>query len=611
MKRTHHMPFGAHLLEDGRVYFRLWAPDAKQVELCIQDASDEDRLEMSAEADGWFGVRTDLASAGSLYQYCIDNNDYVPDPASRYQPKDVHGPSQVIDPAAWDWTDMQWQGLPWERSVIYELHVGSFTPEGTYSSAKHKLDYLKALGITAIELMPIADFPGKHNWGYDGVYLFAPENAYGTPDDLRDFVQTAHDKGLMVFLDVVYNHFGPEGNYIAKYAPQFHSHHHHTPWGAGFNFDEEASITVRQFFIHNALYWLEEFHFDGLRLDAVQTILDDSKLHFLDELAHAVQNGPGRTRSIHLMLENDDNNAHYLRRDKTGKPIAYTAQWNDDFHHVLHLMTTDETGSYYQDYRQEPAKYLSRCLAEGFAYQGEKSPYRKRERGEPSAHLPPTAFINFLQNHDHVGNRAIGERITDLSSAEAVRAATAIVLLSPEIPLLFMGQEWATKNPFPFFCDLAPHFGKKAAKGRRDAIKYHMQFSPTQNIKQSPDPTDHETFQSAVMNWQELNQPDHREWFEFHKNLLLIREREIIPLISNLKINQATVISQNPAIVNWKLNKDKTLTLVTNLTKESMAIENAIPGEYIYRLPEELPSQILQGTIPAWSVGWLVLDRHE
>jgi 1,4-alpha-glucan branching enzyme/maltooligosyltrehalose trehalohydrolase len=606
MKRKHNMPYGAQIQNDGRVRFRLWAPAAKQVELCIQDAPEEGRLQMVPEADGWFGICTNMAINGSFYQYCIDNKHHVPDPASRYQPEDVHGSSQVVDPTAWDWTDTQWQGLPWEQTVIYELHAGTFTPQGTFSGVKDRLDYLKELGITAVQLMPIADFPGKHNWGYDGVYPFAPENAYGTPNDLKDLVQTAHNKGLMVFLDVVYNHFGPEGNYIAKYAPQFHSRHHHTPWGAGFNFDEAASQAVRQFFIQNTLYWLEEFHFDGLRLDAVHTMQDDSEPHILSELAQAVKNGPGRTRHIHLILENDDNNAQYLNRDESGKPIAYTAQWNDDFHHVLHVLLTGETGGYYQDYSQEPMKHLNRCLSEGFAYQGENSSYRKRPRGESSEHLPPTALISFLQNHDHVGNRALGERITDLCSPEAVRAATAIILLAPEIPLLFMGQEWAAKSPFPFFCDLALHFGKKAAKGRRHELKNYLQFNRPENIKRSPDPTDHKTFQSAVLDWQELSESSQKEWLEFHKNLLSVRKREIVSLIYNVKDNQAVVTSQHPISVNWKLSKGKTLTLVANLTDETMPIGRGLSGNFIYALPEDLPSTVSQGIMPPWSVAWLV-----
>jgi 1,4-alpha-glucan branching enzyme/maltooligosyltrehalose trehalohydrolase len=606
MKRIHRMPFGAQILDDGRVRFRLWAPAAKQVELCIQDTPDEGRLQLAPETDGWFGIRTEMAIKGSYYQYCIDGKHHVPDPASRFQPEDVHGSSQVIDPAAWEWTDTQWLGRPWEQTVIYELHVGTFTPEGTFSGVKNKLDYLKQLGITALQLMPIADFPGKHNWGYDGVYPFAPENAYGTPEELKDLIQTAHSKGLMVFLDVVYNHFGPEGNYITKYAPQFHSRHHHTPWGAGFNFDEPENQTARQFFIHNALYWLEEFHFDGLRLDAVHTIQDDSDVHFLSELAQAVHDGPGRDRHIHLILENDDNNAHYLNRDDSGKPTVYTAQWNDDLHHVLHLILTGETGAYYQDYAQESDKHLRRCLTEGFSYQGETSPYRKKSRGESSAHLPPTAFIAFLQNHDHVGNRALGERITAISSSDAVRAATAIVLLSPEIPLLFMGQEWAAKSPFPFFCDLASHFGKKAVKGRLNELKNHLQFNRPENIKRSPNPTDHKTFQSAVLDWHELNQSHQKEWLEFHKNLLSVRQQEIIPLLSDLLDNVAVATKQHPISIVWTFGEDKILNLVANLTGEAAQIEFTFTGKFIYTLPQDLPTTLLQGTMPGWSVAWFM-----
>ena len=430
------MPFGTELTTSGETCFRLWAPNAHQVELCLHTEAAETIHPMQPDAKGMWFVQTTDAHFGDWYRYRINQQHNVPDPASRYQPKDVHGYSQLLNPESWVWTDNEWCGRPWHEAVIYELHVGSFTPEGSFNAVTKKLDYLSALGITALQLMPIADFPGQQNWGYDGVLPFAPDSQYGAPEDLKRLVQTAHTKGMMVFLDVVYNHFGPEGNYLHLYAEAFFSKKHRTPWGKGFNFDGKHSHWVRQFFIQNALYWLEEFHFDGLQLDAVQAIIDSSQPHFLVELANQVREQCGVERQIHLILENDSNTAGYLNCDTNGKPNQYTAQWNDDIHHALHVLLTGESWGYYQDFTQHPLQHLSRCLTSGFAYQGEISSYRNAPRGEPSAQLSPLAFISFLQNHDQIGNRALAERIHNLAPAAAVRASTALLLLAPFPPML-------------------------------------------------------------------------------------------------------------------------------------------------------------------------------
>jgi malto-oligosyltrehalose trehalohydrolase len=369
---------------------------------------------------------------------------------------------------------------PWktggtEESVIYELHIGTFTSDGTFRAAIDKLDDLVELGVTAIELMPIADFPGARNWGYDGVYLFAPDATYGRPEDLKVLADAAHANGLMIFLDVVYNHFGPDGNYLDAYACQFFTDRHKTPWGAAINYDGPDSRPVRNFMIHNALYWLEEFHFDGLRLDAVHAIIDDSEMHLLEELADRVRDTFCGERHIHLILENEENEAHRLKRGPGGEPRIYTAQWNDDVHHVLHTAATGEDAGYYAEYRGDTDK-LARSLAEGFAFQGEMMAYRGEPRGEPSAHLPPTAFVAFIQNHDQVGNRAFGDRLTASTPAEAVRAIAAIYLLAPQIPMLFMGEEWAAAQPFPFFCDFEAELGEAVRKGRREEFAKFPEF---------------------------------------------------------------------------------------------------------------------------------------
>src|SRR5215469_377119 len=370
MKRRHSAPFGAEIGDDGQVRFRLWAPNASCVELSLEGGR---FLPLAQREGGWFELVTPNASAETLYRFRIDKNVQVPDPASRFQPQDVHGPSQVVDSRRFDWKDNQWRGRPWEEAVIYELHVGAFTPEGTFAAVERRLEYLRELGITALELMPVADFSGSRNWGYDGVLPYAPDNSYGRPEDLKQLVQSAHDKGLMIFLDVVYNHFGPDGNHLRLYSPQFFTDRHRTPWGEGINFDGANSRVVRDFFIHNALYWLEEYHFDGLRLDAVHAIADDSRPDIITELAEQVRWKFGKERWIHLILENADNVVRYLHRDRENQVTLYDAQWNDDIHHALHVLVTGESDGYYHDYAKQPVGQLARCLTEGFAYQGEYS----------------------------------------------------------------------------------------------------------------------------------------------------------------------------------------------------------------------------------------------
>ncbi|HVS54835.1 MAG TPA: malto-oligosyltrehalose trehalohydrolase, partial [Casimicrobiaceae bacterium] len=460
------MPFGAELSPAG-ARFRLWAPAARQVELDFTVHGSRRSLEMSTLADGWFEATVADAPAGTRYAFRIDGGITVPDPASRFNPDDVHRPSMVVDPLAYEWRDAGWTGRPWEDAVFYELHVGTFTAEGSFAAAIERLDYLVNLGVTAVELMPLADFPGRRNWGYDGVLPFAPDASYGAPNELKRLIDAAHSRSLMVFLDVVYNHFGPEGNYLHAYAPQFFNPAHHTPWGAAINYDGAQSRTVRDFFIHNALYWLEEYRFDGLRLDAVDWIVDESSPDILVELAWCVREGPGAERHIHLVLENDRNEAHYLGRDGQQRPLHATAQWNDDIHHAAHVVVTGEVDGYYADYAARPLWYFARCLTEGFGYQGEPSPYRGNiARGEPSVHLPSGAFVSFLQTHDQVGNRAFGERIGHVANPRALRSAVACILLAPSPPLLFMGEEFSASTSFLFFCDLGPELALAVTQGR-------------------------------------------------------------------------------------------------------------------------------------------------
>ena len=611
------MPFGAESLDEGKVRFRLWAPKAERVELCL---ANQEPLDLSKLEDGWFELVTH-APAGSQYQYQINGQTKVPDPASRFQPADVHGPSKVIDPNAFDWRDEHWRGRPWEEAVIYELHVGTFTPEGTFAAAEQRLDYLADLGITTVELMPIADFPGARNWGYDGVLPFAPDNCYGNPDDLKRLIQAVHRKGLMVFLDVVYNHFGPEGNYLRTYAPEFFTNRHCTPWGDAINFDGPGSRTVRDFFIHNALYWLEEYHFDGLRFDAVHAIVDESKPDILTELAVTVRAKFGPDRRIHLVLENDQNAAHYLTSLESQRDAAtvgvnqrntsrlYDAQWNDDIHHALHVLITGETDGYYCDYSEQPIRRLGRCLAEGFDYQGERSRHRNNTpRGEPSRDLPPTSFVSFLQNHDQVGNRAYGERISKLAEPNALKAALAILLLAPSPPLLFMGEEFGADTPFLFFCDFDRDLATAVTQGRRNEFSRFERFSSPDTRASIPDPNAEATFTSSKVDWKTLDEPTHQSWLSFYRDLLALRRDTIVPHLQNLSGRSAsfTLGENNSLAVDWKLAGEVTLRLIANLSPNSVTPPTAPAGRLIYSTVEGMTEKLATGQPPPWSVAWFL-----
>jgi maltooligosyltrehalose trehalohydrolase len=530
MRRVHTMPFGAEITTEG-VRFAIWAPTARDVRLVL----DETDLPMPAGQDGWYELVATQAREGSRYGYRIDGDIVVPDPGSRFQPDDVHGRSLVVQPASFEWSDTDWVGRPWEETVLYEVHVGTATPDGTYAGLMAKLEELRDLGITAIELMPIAEFPGRRNWGYDGVLPFAPDAAYGTPDDLKRFVERAHSLGMMVFLDVVYNHFGPSGNYLHVYAKSFFTDRHETPWGAGINVDGESSRPVREFFFHNALYWLEEFHIDGLRFDAVHAISDDSQPHFIEELARRIRETiPGR--EIHLVLENEANEARWLGRDGAGRPPLHTAQWADDIHNAWHALLTGESEGYYEDYADRPLEKLARALAEGFAYQGDPSPHKGgATRGEPSGHLSPTAFVSFLQNHDQVGNRAFGERLSHLIPPEKLALARALHLLAPQIPLLFMGEEWSASTPFMFFVDFEndADLAKAVREGRRGEFKHFKAFADPEAALRIPDPTDRATFERSKLDWAEVSRSPHREVQADIRELLQVRQSEIAPLIKS------------------------------------------------------------------------------
>ncbi|HUB95860.1 MAG TPA: malto-oligosyltrehalose trehalohydrolase [Stellaceae bacterium] len=545
------MRWGA-TVEPGGATFRLWAPAAGAVEV----ESGGTRTALKRREDGWFERTIPGAGPGDRYRFIVDGRS-VPDPASRFQPDDVEGPSELIDPQSFAWTDDAWKGRPWHEAVILELHVGTFTAEGTYAAAAAQLDRLARLGITAIELMPLADFAGARNWGYDGVLPFAPDSRYGRPEALKALVCEAHRLGLMVLIDVVYNHFGPAGNYLSLYAPPFFAKRD-TPWGQGLDF---SSRHLRDFFIDNALYWVEEFHVDGLRFDAVHAIADDSDPHFLDELAETVRARQPPGRLVHLVLENDRNEARFLRSG------FYDAQWNDDFHHVMHVLLTGEADGYYADYIDRPLDKLGRALTEGFVHQGEWSEFRAAARGEPSRHLPPIAFVNFLQNHDQIGNRAFGERLTRLAPAPALEAATALQLLAPGIPLLFMGEELGADAPFLFFCDFGGDLAAAVRDGRRREFARFPAFASEEARRRIPDPLAIETFEKSRIDGA-IARPDAAR-SDLYRRLLAVRRDEIAPhLAANGAVDADHAVVAGVLTAQWRFSDGARLALAANLTRD-------------------------------------------
>ncbi len=580
-------PFGPHFSRDG-VTFRLWAPAANNVELLADCA-----YAMEAGPDGWFSRAMPCLPAGTRYKYRIDGELEVPDPASHFQPQDFTGPSEIIDHEQFVWRAQGWRGRPWRDAAILELHVGAFTPGGSFRSAIDKLDEVADCGLTAIELMPVADFAGRRNWGYDGVLLFAPDNSYGRPEDLKALIDAAHIRGLMVFLDVVYNHFGPEGNYLPRYAPAFFTEHRHTPWGAAIDYRVPE---VRAFAIQNALHWLKYYRFDGLRLDAVHAITEPGEPHILHDLSRAVgQFALAAGREIHLILENDDNRASLLDPHAPASQGGYRAQWNDDYHHAWHVLLTGETHGYYRDYADNPRRHLARTLSSGFAYQGERSAHRGgRRRGEATDALTPSAFIDFLQNHDQIGNRPRGDRLAAVVQPPAIEAALAVTLLAPMPPMLFMGEEWGATAPFPFFCDFAGDLAEAVRKGRREEFK----SAYAEMDGDIPDPLLEATFRSAILDWQARATPAGEQRLALVRHLLITRKIEIVPRLSVAAFGDAH-FEGDILQARWHFGAEESLFLLANLSQGSAPRSGALPGRLIWgaTAPPELPP---------WSVYWSI-----
>ena len=586
------MPFGAELQADGSVRFRVWAPEAAFLHLALEGSSE--LMPMTRAEDGWHELITPAATVGSLYRFVLPNGLRVPDPASRFQPDDVNGPSEVIDPAAYTWRTLDWHGCPWEQTVLYELHIGTFTPEGTFCAAIGRLEYLARLGVTAIEIMSIGDFPGRRNWGYDGVLLYAPDSSYGRPEDLKAFVDAAHALGMMVILDVVYNHFGPEGNYIAQYFPDIVTDEYKTPWGQALNFDAKHSDKTRMFIVQNALYWVEEFRMDGLRLDAVHAILDSSSTHILDELARSVRSIAGE-RPVHLILESDDRVWHHLRRDELARPLSSTAQWNHDIQKLVALALSSG--------RPEAADradtdLIGKALIEGFT----SGPHHRNAPGDVmELSSSPGGFISFLQTHDVVGNRIAGERIHQLAAPEAVRAIAAVYLLAPQIPMLFMGEEWGASTPFPYFCDFTGELAEAVRTGRLEQFASPEERKNPELLAAAPDPLAGATFLSAKLQWKERLAGPHATWLQWYTGILQTRRQAIVPLLHRLHASRGRyeVLGPRQIEVMWGLDGEE-LRMDANLSDRPSGLFHPNEGRTLWQEGAELEASALE----RWSVRW-------
>lgn len=584
------LPWGADCRADGTTDFRLWASAQPKVWVEIEGTAP---VAMQSQSGGWHAVRL-ACTAGVSYRYVLADGTRVPDPAARAQLGGPHGYSLVVDPTAYEWRHAtHWLGRPWHETVLYELHVGAL---GGYRGVQAQLPRLARLGITAIELMPLAEFSGQRNWGYDGVLPYAPASPYGTADELKALIDAAHAVGLMVFLDVVYNHFGPDGNYLPVYAPLFFDSERTTPWGPAINF---AQPEVREFFIHNALYWLFEYRFDGLRLDAAHAIGDPT---WLEALAMRVKQEvetrePGR--HIHLVLENEDNRASLLAR-------GFAAQWNDDAHNALHVLLTGEHEGYYRDFAGRPTYQLARCLAEGFAYQGERATHLGRARGESSTFLPPTAFVLFLQNHDQVGNRAFGERLCTLCDPQALRAAVALMLLCPQIPLLFMGEEWGCEQPFFYFTDYRDALACAVREGRRAEFSHFSQFSDPVSRAAIPDPNDPQTFLRSCPNAEHADGTAIATCRAWYRVLLSMRHRHLIPRLMGARSLYASVCGQGAVRARWRMGDGAILCICVNLHAESVACPDAPSGMLLCDTPPGAAQRLAAGELPGYGcVAWL------
>jgi len=565
---------GATLCRDGSVHFSVWAPRIRKMAVQLV-APNSSIVPMARHADGLHTAVVQDVTPGSQYVYLLDGERTRPDPVSRFQPESVHGPSGVVDPDAFTWTDQTWKGVALQDLILYELHPGTFTPGGTFTAIIPYLAYMKNdLGITAVELMPVVEFPGKRNWGYDGTYPYAPHSAYSGPQGLKALINACHEKQLAVVLDVVYNHLGPEGNYLAEYGPYF-TDSYHTPWGQGMNFDGEGSAEVRRYFIDNALYWITEYHVDALRLDAIHGISDTSPTHILQELTetvHAQAKALGRT--VLVIAESDLNDSRVIAETSAGG-WGLDAQWSDDFHHSLHALLTGEQHGYYQDFSR--LSDLATAITEGFVYQGQSSLFRQRPHGTTCRHLPGERFVICSQNHDQVGNRAYGDRLSTLVPFAALKLAAGLVLCAPNIPLLFMGEEYGETAPFLYFTSHAdPGLVQAVREGRR------REFAAFAWGHEVPDPQDPETFRRSVLNHHLREQDPHRALLHFYQDVIALRKRS--PALRNCSKAhvEVTVLPDHQVLVirRWQPQEDEVLLFASFASRAIPLIPPLSPGHW-------------------------------
>jgi maltooligosyltrehalose trehalohydrolase len=513
------LPVGAEVQASGAVHFRVWAPRRKRVEVALEGSS-RGAHALSAEGDGYFSGIVPAAEPGARYRYRLDGGDAFPDPASRFQPEGPHGPSQVVDPSSFRWSDRDWRGAALPGQVIYEMHIGTFTREGTWEAAIRELPHLAATGITVLELMPVAEFPGRFGWGYDGVDLFAPTRLYGGPDDLRRFVDRAHGLGLAVILDVVYNHLGPDGCYLTEFSDDYFTDRYQNEWGKPIDFDGERSAPVREFFVANAGYWVDEFHIDGLRLDATQQIFDASPVNVMGEITARVREA-GRGRATLVIAENEPQDVSLVRPSGDGG-CGMDALWNDDFHHAAMVALSGRSEAYYSDYRGTPQEFVS-AAKWGYLYQGQRFRWQGKRRGTPAFATSPDAFVNYLQNHDQVANSALGLRAHRLASPGVHRAMTALMLLSPGTPMLFQGQEFAASSPFLFFADHEPALAAAVRRGRAEFVSQFPSIATPEVQALLSDPADRRTFERCKLDHGEREREGHAQDLALHRELLRLR----------------------------------------------------------------------------------------
>jgi maltooligosyltrehalose trehalohydrolase len=559
MEEQRRLKIGAEPLASGGVHFRVWAPRRRSVKVVL--GAKKDRVEpLQPTADGYFEGLVTKADVGEPYWYRLDDAGDFPDPASRFQPEGPHGPSQIVDPGRFAWTDSDWRGPERNGQVIYEMHIGTFTPEGTWEAATRELPALAETGVTVLELMPVAEFPGRFGWGYDGVALFAPTRLYGKPDDFRRFVNEAHRLNMAVILDVVYNHLGPDGNYLREFSENYFTKKYLNEWGDAINFDGEQARHVREFFLENAGYWVDEYHLDGLRLDATQQIFDESEPHILVEIGQRVRE-KARGRGTLLVTENECQHARLVRPVEQGG-YGLDGLWNDDFHHSARVALTGKNDAYYTDYLANPQEFIS-AVKWGYLYQGQWYKWQNKRRGKAALDLEPAQFINYLENHDQVANTGRGERLYQLASAGRYRAITALLLLAPGTPMLFQGQEYASSSPFFYFADHYPELAAQVAKGRKVFLSQFRDLALPEMQEQIADPSDEETFRRSKLNPQERI-TNARQW-QMHKDLLKLRREDPVFRLQRRRGVDGAVLGDHCFVLRYFADDGQDRLLLVNL----------------------------------------------